>query len=157
MCVFLGVSDQSKAYKLYNSNIKKIIFSWDVIFDEENLWAWTDRTSQQQILVDFDNEDDEKNPEALENEQQHGICPMTVPNEPLEHSDAAHKARPRRSRKKPIWMDDYEVSGCEEYDTLTYFALFADGDPINFEVAVKESKWQKAVADEIATIERNNT
>ena len=56
--------------------------------------------------INFDNEDDEKNPEALENEQQHGIRPMTVPNEPLEHSDAAHEARPRRSRKKPIWMDD---------------------------------------------------
>ena len=37
-CVFLGVSDQSKAYKLYNPCTKKIIISLDVVFDEENFW-----------------------------------------------------------------------------------------------------------------------
>ena len=34
-CIFLGVSDQSKAYKLYNPITKKIVISHDVIFDEE--------------------------------------------------------------------------------------------------------------------------
>ena len=29
-CIFLGVSDQSKAYKLYNPTTKKIIISHDV-------------------------------------------------------------------------------------------------------------------------------
>lgn len=54
-------------------------------------------------------------------------------------------------------MDDYEICGCEEYDTLTHFALFVDGGPTSFEVVVKESKWRKAIDDEIAIIERNNT
>jgi len=36
--VFLGVSDCSKASKLYNPNTKKIIISRDVSFDEENFW-----------------------------------------------------------------------------------------------------------------------
>lgn len=35
-CVFLGISDCSKAYKLFNPLSKKIIISRDVIFDEEN-------------------------------------------------------------------------------------------------------------------------
>lgn len=34
-CIFLGVSDQSKAYKLYNPTTKRIIISRDVVFDEE--------------------------------------------------------------------------------------------------------------------------
>ena len=33
-CIFLGVSDQSKAYKLYNPNTKKILLSRDVVFYE---------------------------------------------------------------------------------------------------------------------------
>ena len=33
-CTFLGVSNQSKAYKLYNPSTKKIITSRDVNFDE---------------------------------------------------------------------------------------------------------------------------
>ena len=36
-CIFLGVSDFSKAYKLYNPITKKIVINRDVIFDEENL------------------------------------------------------------------------------------------------------------------------
>ena len=32
--IFLGVSDQSKAYKLYNPKTKKILVSRDVVFDE---------------------------------------------------------------------------------------------------------------------------
>ena len=52
-------------------------------------------------------------------------------------------------------MEDYEVTGFE--DPLTYFALFADCDPMTFESAVKEEKWRKAMDDEINAIERNDT
>ena len=34
-CIFLGVSDKSKAYKLYNPSTMKIVISRDVVFDEE--------------------------------------------------------------------------------------------------------------------------
>lgn len=37
-CIFLGVSEHSKAYKLYNPITKKIIVRRDVIFDEEKTW-----------------------------------------------------------------------------------------------------------------------
>ena len=33
-CVFLGVSEESKAYMLYDSTTKKVIVSRDVVFDE---------------------------------------------------------------------------------------------------------------------------
>ena len=36
-CIFLGVSDKSKAYKLYNPNTKKILISRDVVFDEDQI------------------------------------------------------------------------------------------------------------------------
>lgn len=55
-------------------------------------------------------------------------------------------------------MIDYEVTGIDQSeDPLTYFALFSDCDPTVFEEAIKDLKWQKAMDEEIATIERNNT
>ena len=33
-CIFIGYSEESKAYKLYNSLIKKLVVSRDVIFNE---------------------------------------------------------------------------------------------------------------------------
>jgi hypothetical protein len=38
---FLGISDYSKAYKLYNPSTKKIIISRDVTFDVAEFWTWS--------------------------------------------------------------------------------------------------------------------
>ena len=55
-------------------------------------------------------------------------------------------------------MIDYEVIGINKFkDPFTHFALFSNFDPTIFEVAIKESKWQKAMDEEIAAIERNKT
>lgn len=39
-CVFLGVSEDSKAYKLYNPIKKKIIVSRNVVFEISKGWNW---------------------------------------------------------------------------------------------------------------------
>jgi len=39
-CVFFGVSEESKAYCMYNPITKEIIINRDVIFDEETSWDW---------------------------------------------------------------------------------------------------------------------
>ena len=39
-CVHLGVSEESKAYKLYDPITKKVIVSRDVIFAEKEKWKW---------------------------------------------------------------------------------------------------------------------
>ena len=44
---FLGVSDLSKAYKLYNPIIKKTIFSHGVVSDEDMTWPWSDNVVRQ--------------------------------------------------------------------------------------------------------------
>lgn len=55
-------------------------------------------------------------------------------------------------------MLDY-VSGDElsDNESIAHFALFTNYDPITFEEAVKDAKWQKAMNAEIKSIEKNNT
>jgi hypothetical protein len=71
-----------------------------------------------------------------------------------EASIAATPSHPR-IRKRPVWMEDYKVTGIE--DPITHFALFSYCNPTTFESAVKEEKWRKVMNDEIDAIERNNT
>ncbi|KAL5828603.1 hypothetical protein ACOSQ3_018071 [Xanthoceras sorbifolium] len=53
-CIFLGVSDQSKDYKLYNPITKKIVISRDVVFDEERTWWRNINIVEQCIPTTFD-------------------------------------------------------------------------------------------------------
>lgn len=54
-CVFLGVSEDSKNYKLYNTVTKRIVVSRDMIFDEDTMWNWSENKSfQQQTPIDDD-------------------------------------------------------------------------------------------------------
>ena len=67
---------------------------------------------------------------------------------------ASDDEQPQRVRKRHAWMTDYEVTRIHQSeDPLIHFALFSDCDPTTFEEAIKESKWQKAMDEEIAAIE----
>ena len=54
-------------------------------------------------------------------------------------------------------MQDFEVTGVNQFEEVTHFTLFADCDPTTFENAVKEEKWRKAMDEEIDAIEQNDT
>ena len=58
-CIFLGVSEESKTYRLYNLVTKRIIVSRDVIFDEEHAWDWNN-TGKQPSLMNVNEEEVEK-------------------------------------------------------------------------------------------------
>ena len=70
-CIFLGVSDNSKAYKLYNPSTMKIVISHDVVFDEKSTWSYKQNGVKEDIPVDFD--DDEKGQQLMKNEQEEGV------------------------------------------------------------------------------------
>ena len=40
-CIFIGYSDGTKGYKLYNPETRKLIMSRDVQFLENEIWTWT--------------------------------------------------------------------------------------------------------------------
>ena len=87
-CIFLGVSDKSKAYKLYNPNTMIIVISRDVVFDEKGTWSWKQNGVKENIPVDFD--DDEKWQQPMENEQEKEVT-QNVPI--LDQSPLATKSQ----------------------------------------------------------------
>ena len=51
--------------------------------------------------------------------------------------------------------DLYEVA--ERLDNPTLFCLFADCEPVDFQEAVQDTKWRKAMDEEIEAIQKNDT
>jgi hypothetical protein len=48
--VFLGVSGESKAYKMYDPITRKIIISRDVQFDKGSTWDWRSTNTHQNTV-----------------------------------------------------------------------------------------------------------
>ncbi|CAJ2656651.1 unnamed protein product [Trifolium pratense] len=154
-CVLLGVSEESKAYRLYNPLTKKICISKDVVFDENNSWNWENLDKEKSVALELE---DHESVEA-ENDA-HGVREESNELESDHGSETAETSlqNMQRPRRKPGWMDDY-TSGEEfsEEETLAHFALLAGSDPIAFDEAIKSSRWRKAMDAEIEAIEKNNT
>lgn len=78
-CVMLGVSKESKAYRLYDPASKKIIISIDVKFDENKGWDWESKGEEGKIawegmVSDSDEEETiqvtgEENGDVIEDER----------------------------------------------------------------------------------------
>ncbi|XP_034674326.1 uncharacterized protein LOC117905532 [Vitis riparia] len=66
-CVLLGVSEESKAYRLYDPISQKIIISRDVVFEEDKNWDW-DKKYEEAIVCDLEWGDDGE--EATVNEEE---------------------------------------------------------------------------------------
>lgn len=41
ICIFIGCSDESKGFCLYNPNTKEFVIAHDVIFDDDASWDFT--------------------------------------------------------------------------------------------------------------------
>lgn len=156
-CVFLGVSEESKAFRMYDPESKKIVISRDVVFEEEGKWSWAKTSEQARCDVFEWGDEGKEREEAVEEEveeEENGAnnsSPPT-PTDPVQG----------RRRREPVWMEDY-VTGEglsdeeDEVQQLQQFAMFAENDPTNFEEAVKSPTWREAMDREIQAIERNGT
>ncbi|KAL5787638.1 hypothetical protein ACOSP7_004587 [Xanthoceras sorbifolium] len=122
-CIFLGVSEESKAYRLYNPVTKKILISRDVIFDEEQAWDWND-LEKQPFSMNIDEEKVEMktaqlNQQTVQSSQQPvqlnnrlqlsnevlNSPPVSVSNE--EQPPGVSTLPVQLQRKRSTWMNDY--------------------------------------------------
>lgn len=56
-CIFVGYSSSSKGYQLFNVDIKKLIVSRDVIFNEKASWDWNENKVQELPYAIFQQEE----------------------------------------------------------------------------------------------------
>ncbi|CAJ2668206.1 unnamed protein product [Trifolium pratense] len=169
-CIHLGVSEESKAYKLYDPANKRIIVSRDVIFDESKGWEMKDNKPAKvqttnlddiEALSNNDERDQMNNDESVEVGESSQQTPDVEHVSDTESSDEDLHGNPiisPRPRRPPGWMRDY-VTGQEQIEDngLHNLAVFCNDDPDTYEEAAKHEVWRKAMDQEIEAIEKNGT
>ncbi|KAI5448232.1 hypothetical protein KIW84_015599 [Lathyrus oleraceus] len=160
-----GVSEESKAYRLYNPISKRIIISRDVIFEEEKQWNW-ERSFEGNRRFDLEWEDG--NGEEVEDsddgsEEENVASPMRGETSDGNEEDEATPPMTPRVRRASTYLNDFVCGDGlpdEEEDVQTHLALFASVvhfDPISFNKSVKEEKWRTSMDAEMRSIGKNET
>ena len=149
--------------------------SRDVKFEEDKCWDW-DKSYEELITVDLecgDNEgeaaisDSEGDNDAEEVEivpssaEEVEIVPSSNVNDIVPSSNMndinSSSSNERRSRRRPVWMDDYDNGDNFSEEDAANMVLFAFADPVHFEEAVKSERWKAAMDSEMKAIEKNNS
>ena len=172
-CVLLGVSEVSKAYRLYDPISLRIIISRDVVFKEDKNWDW-DKKYEESIVCDLEWDDLEEEATMFDdNEEGNEFDPneegcksesdpeanVDVAKENFSSNSLTEESSPSlnegRNRRPPIWIRDYETGkGISKGDNEAYLAMFATTDPIHFKDAVKSKKWRRAMDLEMEAIKK---
>jgi len=154
MCVLLGVTEESKAYRLCDLVKNRIIISRDVVFEERKCWNWEEiqGTNQQEslhwVIMRHGNmmlrrlsimllEIQEIQNNNLQSQS------AELPNagngennsDDLLSSDNTTQRRVRRNRRKPVWMADYE-RGDDISNNEDNAMIVTNDDPVTYEEAV---------------------
>lgn len=158
MCVLIGVSSESKGYRLYNPKTEKIITSRDVVFEEEKGWDWEQKTKGEHLIYEESEAEENIEETVLEKEQTNEENGQdTESDQEVATPVRASTPATQRIRRKPVYLMDYETEG-EEEEEMASFVMFASvEDPEKFEEANKEGKWIKAMETELESIEKNDT
>lgn len=140
-CMLLGVSEESKAYKLYDPIKKKIWISKDVKFQEDAVWDWGEAktsitldTSELNPLEESSQEDDE----IIQNSNDTTTTTSdATPNSTSNMLDsnisrASENSAQGRTRRPPIWMRDYVTGDDLTEEDAMNFSMFACSDPVTY-------------------------
>lgn len=185
-CVFLGVSDESKAWRLYDPTTEKIVVSKDVIFEEEKGWDWI-RTAEEikRDILECEGEtnqeeetagevaagEDTETEVAVGDDAEIGPIGLNNPTESPPRNtivsprgaSSSNQVRVTRERRAPGWHADYELGENEleeeegDLNALMMMMMVAEQDPTRFEDADKLKIWKEAMVKEIESIEKNQT
>ena len=69
-CVVFGLSEESKAYQLYDPMRGKIIISRDVVFEEDEEWEWKNESGDESNKLTWNEEADTEEAKETETEQE---------------------------------------------------------------------------------------
>lgn len=123
-CIFLGTSDESKGYRMYNPLEGKIVISRDVVFEESEQWNW-DEKIESDNAADLDwgevealsEEEQESEASSASEEESDAATDSDVQDNSIdtdEHPSSSSDASNQRlndgarARRPPAWLDDYD-------------------------------------------------
>ncbi|KAL0844254.1 hypothetical protein Bca101_017500 [Brassica carinata] len=155
VCVLLGFSEESKGYRLYNPETKKIIVSKDVVFEETKGWNWEETQDQSDVELTWSSDDLWE--ESDQEEDDAGEAQPAVTTEEAQPEQPA-EVREGRVIRPPRYLRDY-ITGNEidDEEDVVNMAVVNSSDPQTFEEAEKSLRWREAMDEEIRSIERNQT
>ncbi|TXG68000.1 hypothetical protein EZV62_009275 [Acer yangbiense] len=144
-------------YRLYNPVTKKVIFSRDVIFEENESWNWdqTKASRSAELMPEEETREMATEPQIPRDQQtpQRGSSSPQRYDAPLPIERDFSDMMPRGTRSLE---DLYENTEQVEED-VTLYCLLMTSDPVSFEEANQEEKWRSAMDEEIRSIEKNKT
>jgi len=168
-CIFIGYSEESKAYRLYNPSTKKLIVSRDVQFIKEEAW---DGSIEKTVNVKISLLHDEDDEEMAKIHPQIAAPTQGQQETPLRRNESASPSTSQggnssassstctpneRGKKFKNLSDIYEQEATNE-GMNSLFALYCHVDDlVHFEEAIKDRKLIEAMDEEINAIERNKT
>lgn len=116
-CIFIGYSERSKAYKLYNPVTKQIVISRDVQFDEDSFFNELEIQKENFQIFPFECEgEEEMQLENNENIFEGGNSPSSPSSSSSSYESPIRKTRSLREL--------YDVTDEVELDEAVYFAFF---------------------------------
>ena len=149
--IFIGYSDESKGYRLFNPKKNQLIMSRDVVFDEMAAWKWDGNSLSAPKLFEI--------PEPA---TFHGnFHPSASQNTSSSSSPAASPSRLSGSSSSEEVSSESESPPRKVRPLLDFYqssdVVFFAYEPQNFEEAAKEEVWTKVMNEEMASIEKNHT
>ncbi|CAH9074898.1 unnamed protein product [Cuscuta europaea] len=145
--------DPTGAYKLFDPVEQKCIISRDVIVDETATWNWDSTNASNGRRMTLIGNESEEEVSGLNMEE-------TYINDGERLGGTGIETRPTRERRTSSRLTDYEVfpdSVITDDGDLVHLAFLAETEPIEHYDAVKDPKWMKAMKEELASIQKNDT
>ncbi|KAL0408303.1 UNVERIFIED_CONTAM: Retrovirus-related Pol polyprotein from transposon TNT 1-94 [Sesamum radiatum] len=172
-CLFLGYCSNQKGFRLYDLDNEQLIVSRDVVFHEKTLpLRVTSSTPNHDAPLPLISIADNSPTDTLTPAFTPSSAPSSPEAKPIHVSPTAHiptsphlpspLPRPlrhsRRTIHKLLWLSDY---GCNHTFSFAHQYFVAQlsilQEPRSYAQARGNVEWEKAMADEIQTIENNNT
>ena len=144
-CIFLGVSEESKAYRLYNPVTKKIVISRDVIFVENEKWSWNEAKKDTSSAVESSDDEvpDDTQLEAINTPETHSQAEIGPKIRDTTNDASSSNLPEGRARRPPAWLINYDTSTTDDQiddDEMRNLAIFGPShnkDPVTYEDAAK--------------------
>jgi len=153
--VFLGVSDESKAYRFFDLINKKVLISKDVIFEEQKGRNWEQNIEYQQEILD--REEDEEDVSDIQASQEENFVDVLTSRYVSPNNYETPEGRVKRNRREPVWMINYDQGEGLSNDADLNVMLVTGDDLVSYEEAIKSKKLRDAMKKEIEVIEKNKT